>query len=123
MKNKVRTFEDLKIWQEAHHLALEIYRVTKAFPREELYGLISQIRRSALSVPTNIVEGFYRHSTKELIQFLILARGSLGETVYHLLISKDLDYINNDVYIELRNRYEKLAMSINALIRSLNNKK
>jgi|SRR3989338_9363721 len=123
MKNKITKFEDLKIWQESHKLAMEIYVITRSFPKDELYGLVSQLRRSSLSIPANIVEGFYRYSTKELIQFLINARGSTGETIYHLLVSKDLKYINEDNYSRLRQRYEILAMSINALINSLRKKK
>ena len=123
MKNKITKFEDLKIWQESHRLAMEIYVITRSFPKDELYGLVSQLRRSSLSIPANIVEGFYRYSTKELIQFLINARGSTGETIYHLLVSKDLKYINEDNYSRLRQRYEILAMSINALINSLRKKK
>ena len=123
MKNMITKFEDLKIWQESHKLAMEIYVITRSFPKDELYGLVSQLRRSSLSIPANIVEGFYRYSTKELIQFLINARGSTGETIYHLLVSKDLKYINEDNYSRLRQRYEILAMSINALINSLRKKK
>lgn len=123
MKSKIKKFEDLKIWGEAHSLAMEIYVITRKFPKDELYGLTSQIRRAALSVAANIVEGFYRHSTKELIQFLTNARGSNGETIYHLLVAKDLKYISSATYSQLRNRYEILAMSINALINSLDRKK
>lgn len=122
MKKQITKFEDLKVWQDSHKLAMEIYLITKKFPREELFGIVSQIRRSALSVPTNIVEGFYRHTTKELIQFLYTSRGSSGEVIYHLLVSKDLGYISNEQYLTLRQKYEYLAMSINALINSLNKK-
>lgn len=117
--SKITKFEDLKIWQESHSLAMEVYTVTKLFPKNEQYSLTSQIRRSALSVAANIVEGFYRHSTKELVQFLFNSRGSTGETIYHLLVSKDLSYLKEEKYLQLRDRYEKLAMSINALINSL----
>lgn len=122
MKTQIKRFEDLKIWQESHKYALEIYALSKNFPKDELFGLVSQIRRSALSIPTNIVEGFYRHTTKELIQFLYTSRGSAGEVIYHLLVSKDLGYISNEKYILLRGKYEILSMSINALINSLNKK-
>jgi four helix bundle protein len=122
MKKQITKFEDLKIWQGSHKLAMEIYTITKKFPKEELFGLISQIRRSALSIPTNILEGFYRHTTKELVQFLYTSRGSSGEVIYHLLVSKDLGYISNEKYLMLRQKYEYLSMSINALINILSKK-
>ncbi len=120
MKQKIKKFEDLRIWQDSHGLTISVYKVTKEFPRDELYGIISQLRRASSSVPANIVEGFYRHSTKELINFLFNARGSTGEVIYFLLLSKDLGYIDTKQYLNLREKYELLAMSINALINSLN---
>jgi len=98
------------------------HKITKKFPKDELYGVISQLRRASSSVPANIVEGFYRHSTKELINFLFNARGSTGEVIYFLLLSKDLGYIDQERYIKMREKCELLAMSINALINSLNKK-
>lgn len=122
MASKIKIFEDLRIWREAHMLVLEIYKLTKMYPKDELYGLIAQLRRAASSIPANIVEGFYRNTTKELIQFLFNARGSTGEVIYFLILSKDLKYISDIKYKELRERYEILAKSINALINSLKRK-
>jgi len=119
---RITKFEDLKIWQESHGLALEIYKLTKNFPKEELYGLVTQLRRASSSVSANIVEGFYRNTTKELIQFLYNSRGSAGEVVYFLVLSKDLGYISDNQYLDYRNRYETLLRSINALINSLRKK-
>jgi four helix bundle protein len=119
---KVRRFEDLKVWQVGHELTLEIYRVTKSYPKEELYGLIAQLRKAAASVPANIVEGYYRHTTKELIKFLYNARRSAGEVTYFLVLSKDLNYISDKDYEVLRNRYELLLKSISAMINSLSKK-
>ena len=119
MINKITSFKDLEIWQEAHSLVLEVYGVTRDFPREEIYGLISQIRRSAVSVAACIVEGHSRNTTKEFIKFLFDARGSCAETKYHLLLSKDLGYINSGVFEKLNNRYEILGKRINSLINSL----
>ena len=119
MINKITSFKDLEIWQEAHSLVLEVYGITRDFPREEIYGLISQIRRSAVSVAACIVEGHSRNTTKEFIKFLFDARGSSAETKYHLLLSKDLGYINSDVFEKLNNRYEILGKRINSLINSL----
>ena len=118
----IEKFEDLRIWQEGHGLTLEIYKITRDYPKNEIYGVISQLRRASSSIPANIVEGFYRHSTKELVQFLFNARGSAGEVIYFLLLSVDLGYIKNSKYLELRNRCEILIKSINALINSLKNK-
>jgi four helix bundle protein len=117
--NKINSFKDLEIWQEAHLLVLEIYAVTKDFPKEEVYSLISQIRRSAVSVAACIVEGHSRNTTKEFIKYLFDARGSSAETKYHLLLSKDLGYINSDVFEKINNRYEVLGKRINSLINSL----
>jgi len=119
MGNQIKSFQDLEIWQEAHSLVLEIYRITGGFPKEEIYGLISQIRRSAVSVAACIVEGHSRNTTKEFMKFLFDARGSCAETKYHLLLSKDLGYINSDVFEKLNNRYEILGKRINSLINSL----
>lgn len=98
---KVKRFEDLRVWQVSHKLTLEIYRITKAFPKEELYGLVAQLRRAASSVPANIAEGYYRHTTKELIKFLYNARGSAGEVTYFLILSRDLKYISDKKNIKI----------------------
>ncbi|HNP89560.1 MAG: hypothetical protein BWY24_00895 [Microgenomates group bacterium ADurb.Bin219] len=119
MLSKITSFKDLEIWQEAHGLVLEIYRITKSFPVEEIYGLTSQIRRSAVSVAACIVEGHSRNTTKEFIKFLFDARGSCAETKYHLLLSKDLGYISFEEFENLNNRYEILGKRINSLINSL----
>ena len=91
-------FEELKVFSEAHKLALLIYKFTKNFPKSEIYGLTSQIRRSSVSVAANIVEGNSRGHKKEFLQFLYLANGSLEETKYHLLLAKDLGYLNEKEY-------------------------
>jgi len=90
---KVKSFEDLEIWKEAHMLTLQIYELTTKFPRDEKLGLTLQMRRAAVSVPANVAEGMGRNSTKELIKFVYNARGSLYEVLYYLTLSKDLGYI------------------------------
>lgn len=90
---KIRDFTDLITWQEAHLLVLSIYVVTKKFPRDELFGLTNQMRRSAVSVTSNIAEGFGRKTLKEKIRFYYLAYGSLLELKSQVIIAKDLDYI------------------------------
>ena len=92
------TFKDIKVWQKAHELVLEIYKVTKTFPNSEKYGLTSQLRRSAASVATNIVEGYKRRTSKDFAHFLNMADGSLEETKYHLLLAYDLGYVNRSSY-------------------------
>jgi four helix bundle protein len=91
-------FENLKVFDEAHRLTLAIYKVTRNFPKSETYGLTSQIRRSSASVAANIVEGNSRGHKKEFLQFLYLANGSLEETRYHLLLARDLNYIDVEEY-------------------------
>jgi len=119
MSNKITSFEDLRVWQDSHGLALEVYKLTQLFPKEETYGITSQLRRCSSSVPANIVEGFYRHTTREFIQFLYNARGSAGEVIYFLVLARDLGYISLYIYKNLRYKYDSLIKSINAFIKSL----
>jgi four helix bundle protein len=120
MVNSVKSFTDLKIWQEAHNLTLEIYCLTNKFPKQETYGLRAQLRRSAASIPANIAEGMGRNTTKELIQFIYNARGSLQETIYHLILAKDLAYINKDEFNKLNDRYNGLGKGLNVFLSKLN---
>jgi four helix bundle protein len=93
----VQRFTELKVWQRSHDLVLQIYRLTKSFPLEERYGLTSQLRRAALSVPTNRAEGSKRQSSAEYSRFLNVAEGSLAETEYLLMVSRDLGYLTEPV--------------------------
>jgi len=95
------TFRDIKVWEKAHKLVLEIYKITRKFPSHEKYGLTAQIRRSTASIPTNIVEGYKRKSDKDFLHFLNMADSSLEETKYHLLLSQDLDYLDRCEYERL----------------------
>jgi len=97
----MRDFKKYDIWQLSHSLTLEVYKITTDFPKEEIYGLSSQIRRAVASIPTNISEGCGRNSDKEFNQFLNIALGSANETEYLLILSKDLNYINNEVFENL----------------------
>ncbi len=92
----VEKFADLIAWQEAHTLVLMVYKITKNYPDEEKYGLISQMRRAAISIPANIAEGFKRHGIRDKIRFYNIAEGSLEELKYFLILSKDLDYTPNN---------------------------
>lgn len=91
-------FEHLKVWKKAHVLVIEIYRITQRFPKEERFCLTDQLRRAVLSVPANIVEGHTRKSKHEFLHFLSISKGSLEETKYFLLVSKDLEYITTEEY-------------------------
>jgi len=97
-KKAVRTFKDLVAWQKAHELTLAIYQIAKAFPSDEKFGIISQLRRSVSSVATHIVEGHQRNSRKDFLHFLNLADASLEETKYHLIWSKDLGYLDGSYF-------------------------
>jgi four helix bundle protein len=84
----LKTFRELEVWQKSHQLVLEIYRITRTFPQDERFGIVSQLRRATYSIPANIAEGFGRRSTKELIQCLAIANGSLEEVRYFVLLSQ-----------------------------------
>ena len=107
----IKTFQDLLVWKKAHVLVLNIYKITNNYPKHELFGLISQMRRSAVSVTANIVEGFRKNSLKDSINFYNISDGSLEELKYHLLLSKDLNYINQKEFqniMELCNEVGKM---------------
>jgi four helix bundle protein len=93
-----RDFRELKVWEKAHHLTLEVYKATTRFPREELYGLTSQIRRSSASIAANIAEGCGRGSAAELGRYLQMAMGSASELEYHLLLARDLKILATPTY-------------------------
>jgi four helix bundle protein len=118
MKGKDK-FEDLHVFRESHKLVLIVYKLSGEFPKEEDFGLKSQIRRSASSVPANIVEGNSRNHKKEFIQFLYLANASLEETKYHLLLARDLDYISEAKYLEVHEQAEVVGKLLNGLINYL----
>ena len=87
-----RSFQDLIVWQKAHQLVLGVYRLSKGFPREEIYGLTSQFRRAAVSIPANIAEGFKKRGRPDKVRFMNIAQGSLEECRYYLILTKDLNY-------------------------------
>ncbi|MBU1046569.1 four helix bundle protein [Patescibacteria group bacterium] len=101
MDKKIKDFKDLIVWKESHKLVLDIYKVTKSFPTEEIFGLTSQMRRSSVSITSNITEGFGRQGYKEKIQFYYMAQGSLIELKNQLEICKDIDYIKDNDYKKL----------------------
>lgn len=112
-------FRNLKVWQKAYNLALEIYKMTKTLPKTELYGLVNQMQRAAISVSANIAEGYERQYRKEYIQFLMIAKGSLGELETYLMFSKDLSYIGEEKYNELDGQRQEIGRLLRGLINSL----
>lgn len=107
-------YSKLKVWEKAHKLAIAIYKTSKVFPKEELYGLTSQIRRAAFSVPLNIVEGHASNSKKEFLSFLNIANRSLVETEYLLEIVRELGFINDSQYDSLDAQRKELGIVLNA---------
>ncbi len=114
-----KTFEKLQVWHVTHDLVLNIYKATNHFPRHELYGITSQLRRASMSVPTNIVEGRARNTTKDFKRFLYHSRGSLEEVEYLLILAKDLGYLEQALYQELESLCGRANAMLNGLIKSL----
>ena len=114
-REPARRFEDLIVWQKAHALVLEVYRLTSTFPRTETYGLCSQLRRASVSVPANIAEGFRKTGRSDKARYLNVAQGSLDETRYYLLLARDLGYTTE----ELGPRIEEVSRLLNAYARRL----
>ena len=117
--NKINTVEDLEVFKRSHNLALRIYKLTEIFPQSEKFGLISQMRRAAASIATNLIEGSHRLSSKEFRQFTSISRGSAGELKYHLLLSRDLGYLPEKDHSLLRNELEEISKMLNGLVKSL----
>ena len=117
---KIKSFTDLIAWQEGHKLVLLIYSITKKFPKEELFGLVSQIRRCAVSITSNIAEGFSRRSKKEKINFYHISLGSLAELQNQLIIIRDLKYIDSNEFNKIAKQTVRVSKLINGLKKSLN---
>lgn len=117
-EKKIQKFQDLFAWQEARKLALLVYKISKEFPKEELFALTNQIRRAAVSVPSNIAEGYGRPSGKDRIRFFWIAKGSLLEVESQFLMARDLGYLNNDVLEEeFASQREKTDKILTGLIK------
>ena len=117
-----RSYRDLEVWQKAMDLVLECYRITQHFPKNEMYGLASQLQRAAVSVPANIAEGQGRQHTQEFIQYLSIVYGSLAELEIHIQIAQRLDYITTVQTEQLLARTGEVGRMLNGLLRSLRNK-
>jgi len=116
---KIETFVDLKVWQVGHKVVLKVYKLTKLFPRGELYGLISQLRRAVVSITSNIAEGFSRSSSRDKAYFYSIALGSVTELQNQLLIAKDLEYFESAMYVEISKELVGIHKMLNGLIKSV----
>ena len=115
----MKDFRQLKVWEKAHQLALALYKSTKNFPKEELYGLTSQIRRSSMSIPTNIAEGCGRNTDAEFDRFLQISMGSASETEYQLILARDLEFLPTETHEKLHNDVEEVKRMLASLLKTL----
>ena len=118
----MKDFRTLKVWELSHRLTLEIYKVTGQFPKDELFGLVSQMRRSSSSIPTNIAEGCGRRTQTDFAQFLQIAFGSANEIEYQILLAADLFYITREKEVELSSKIIEIKRMLSALISKLREK-
>ena len=118
MREKSRSYKDLLVWQKSHKLVLEVYEMTKKFPKEEVFGLTSQIRRAAVLVPANIAECFARKGIKDKNRFYNMAAGSLNEVGYYLILSKNLGYI---LHSGLFDKVDEIAKMLKSYSKTLEN--
>ena len=118
----MKTHKDLEVWKNSISLVTRIYSLTKDFPKEELYGLTNQMRRCAVSIPSNIAEGAARNSVKEFIQFLYIASGSLAELETQLLVSYNLTYLSEEDFKALENYIKLIGGQLSGLLRNLKNR-
>lgn len=118
MAKKIENFTDIEAWKHGHRLTLEVYKLTKGFPKEEMFGLVSQLRRASASIGANIAEGMGRYSYKERVRFLYNSRGSVYEVENFLILAKDLGYANEKDFTNLINMMKETVKTINGFIRS-----
>ena len=117
--SKIKSLEDLEIWNEGLSLVEKIYAVTQKFPKEEIYGLSSQLRRAAVSIPSNVAEGFRRYHNKEYKQFLYVTLGSCAELETQITIAKELKYIEQDIEVAILEKLDHICRMISNLIKKL----
>ena len=118
-KKKIRFFTDLNAWKEGHKLVLMVYKATENFPTKEKFSLVDQMRRAAISVTSNIAEGFSRQSKKEKIQFYSMAKSSVTEIQNQLIIARDIGYLNQDKFNKLANQSVIVSKLLSGLIRKI----
>ena len=115
----MKDFRDLKVWDRAHQLTLDVYRATSGFPREELYGLTSQIRRCSASIGANIAEGCGKRGNGEFQRYLQIASGSASELAYHLLLARDLQFLADSSYEQLSKNLSEMRRMLTALLQKV----
>ncbi len=118
----MKDFKELKIWHKAYELSLALYGASRAFPRKEIYGLTSQLRRAAVSIGANIAEGCGRRSDGELVRFLQIARGSASEVEHHLLLARDLKFLTANMHQDLEKRLQEEQRMLTSLVSSIQEK-
>ncbi len=119
----MQNYKDLKVWEKAHAFTLQVYEITKLFPKEEIYSLTNQLRRASSSIPANIAEGCGKNSQLELAHFLNIALGSANETEYFLLLSKDLNYLSAEKHVELGENINEVKAMLISLINKVRGSK
>ena len=117
----MKYYKNLLVWQKSQELILDVYATLQSFPKEEIFGLVSQMKRSSSSIPTNIAEGCVRNTDKDFARFLIIAFGSANELEYQIILSKDLRFIEVEKSNSLLSQIEEIKKMLNSLIKKLNN--
>ncbi|MGP1993639.1 four helix bundle protein [Zobellia laminariae] len=115
----MRDYRKYKVWELGHEITLNVYKSTQNFPKQEVYGIVSQMRRAAYSIPSNIVEGCGRESDAEFRRFLIISQGSANELEYFTVLAKDLGYLEQQGFAELNDKVDKIRRSLNNLINKI----
>ena len=119
MGNGTKSFEDLQVWQKAHQFVLSVYKATESFPKTENYGLTSQFRRAAVSIPANIAEGYKRLSKAEKLRFYNISQASLEECRYFIILSRDLNYTDSESSIILKEQIVEVSRMLNAYSKAI----
>lgn len=114
-----KSFEDLVVWKKAHCFVLSVYKVTTSFPKDELYGLTSQFRRAAVSIPSNISEGYRKKSKLDKLRFYNISQGSLEECRYYIILSKDLGYISEETKDKLMKSIVDVSLLLNSYCKAI----
>ncbi|GAB6138166.1 four helix bundle protein [Halanaerobaculum tunisiense] len=115
----MKCVEDLDVFKKSHDLTIDLYEVTSSFPKEEKFGLVSQIRRAVSSINSNLMEGSHRRTNPDYKRFIGIARGSIGELKYQLLLAKDLGYITNDKYLSFKSRIESISKMLTGMLKAI----